>query len=56
MVTSASSGPRLQSLEGSCDPGSAVGGIGVGVSEGGSSVGVDDGPKDGGVLVAVGSA
>ena len=56
IVTSASSGPRLQSSEVPSDPGSTVGGGGVGVSDGDTSVGVEDGPNDGGVLVAVGSA
>jgi hypothetical protein len=53
MVTSASSGPRLQSFEETGDNGSAVGGEGAGVSVDDASVGVDVGPSAGGVLVLV---
>ena len=55
IVTSASSGPRLQSTEETGDKGSAVGGEGAGVSVDVASVGNDVGPSAGGVLVLVGT-
>ncbi len=54
-MTSAFSGPRLQSLVVTGGIGSAVGGGGAGVSVGTVSVGIDVGPSAGGVLVLVGS-
>ena len=54
-MTSASSGPRLQSVDDTGDKGAAVGGDGAGVSLDDISVGVDVGPSAGGVLVLVAS-
>ncbi len=55
-MTSAFSGPRLQSPSLIGEIGAAVGGEGPGVSVGTVSVGIDVGPSAGGVLVLVGSA
>lgn len=54
-MTSASSGPRLQSPALTGEMGAAVGGEGAGVSVGPASVGIDVGPSAGGVLMLVGS-
>lgn len=54
-MTSASSGPRLQSSADTGEMGAAVGGEGAGVLVGAASVGSEVGPSAGGVLVLVGS-